>query len=90
MRTNATQSRKVVGGRPAYILVGTDADGAQHVYRTTDETVHVIDDCGREEVQSVAAHGIEAWLAFVGDRRGWDHCRFTDGLAAMMTRAGVA
>lgn len=83
-------SRKVVGGRPAYILVGTDREGAQHVYRTTDETVHVIQNGERELVQSVQAHGIEAWLAYVADERGWADCRFTDGLADMMGRAGVA
>lgn len=58
--------------RPAYIHVGTDTEGASHVYRTTDETVHVIENGRRTERYDLDAldKSVNDWLVYVETRRG--------------------
>jgi len=73
--------------RPAYIRLGTDATGASHVYRTTDETVHVVIDGEREHVADVADRPVDDWMAFIRDRRGWATERYGVGLVDMLARA---
>lgn len=53
--------------RPAYILLGRDTAGASHVYRTTDETIHVVQ--GGEHVQrfDLGAQSVDDYVTFVRD-----------------------
>lgn len=73
MTTNATcRQESTARVRPATIVLGTDAEGATHLYRTQTETVHVVDADGRREhVASVAGRPVEDWMAHVRDARGW-------------------
>jgi len=80
MPPNARTSQKVVAGRPAYMVIGRDETGASHVYRTTDETIHVVRDTEREHVQHLGARPVEDWLAHVADARGWAETHFALGL----------
>ncbi|MFA9427052.1 hypothetical protein [Natronorubrum sp. A-ect3] len=58
--------------RADYIFVGVDNEGAHHVYRTTDESVHVIENGERtfrydlEDVEKT----IDDWIDYIYDRRG--------------------
>jgi hypothetical protein len=42
IKESDANARKRTDPRPAYIELGDDTDGASHVYRTTDETIHVV------------------------------------------------
>ncbi|AGB17397.1 hypothetical protein Halru_2826 [Halovivax ruber XH-70] len=58
--------------RADYIHVGIDSEGAFHCYRTTDETVHVIEDgevTYRYDLTS--DRSINTWLDYVAHKRGW-------------------
>jgi hypothetical protein len=62
--------------RPRYIILGTDANGADHVLRTIDDTVFVIADGGRREARdSLAGRSWPAYRHYVADRRGWSEWR---------------
>jgi hypothetical protein len=62
--------------RPRYIILGTDTDGADHVLRTVDDTVFVIDTTGRREARdSLAGCSWQAYRSYVAHRRGWREWR---------------
>ncbi|MFC6763536.1 hypothetical protein [Natrinema soli] len=73
-RTAETVSaRSRTDHRPDYILVGVDTEDAHHVYRTTDETVHVIHNAERTyryDLESVD-QGINDWIEYVKAERGF-------------------
>ena len=73
--------------RPDYVILGTDGAGAHHVYRTRDETVHVVRDDTREHVEQLGDRPVEEWMAFVGDRRDWAETLFGLGIAGLVERA---
>lgn len=77
--------------RPRYILAGTDVDGADHVYRTVDETVFVIADAEIVWRQDVSVHGVNDWLAHITERRGWSerhlYPSFAEALASDLARS---
>src|SRR6056297_1702624 len=58
--------------RADYISVGIDNEGAHHVYRTSDESVHVIENGERtvrydlEDIEKT----IDDWIDYIADRRG--------------------
>lgn len=62
--------------RPAYIPLGVDALGESHVYRTTDETVFVIDDSALSHREALDGRSVDSWMAYVSDRRGWTSRRY--------------
>ena len=63
--------------RADYIPLGRDGQGAYHVFRTIDETVHVVNDVEREHVEQLARGSkIDVWMEFVATRRGWDDRRY--------------
>ncbi|MFD1564419.1 hypothetical protein ACFR99_12765 [Haloarchaeobius amylolyticus] len=72
-RTHETVSEaQTTDPRANYISVGIDNEGAYHVYRTTDESVHVIENGERtvrydlEDVEKT----IDDWIDYIADRRG--------------------
>lgn len=50
-RETTTDDGTRVSVRPHYIDLGTDTEGAVHTYRTTDETVHVVQDAEHDTVK---------------------------------------
>lgn len=58
--------------RPNYIILGQDRIGNVHLYRTTDETVLILDSGGHPvDRQDLAGRSLHHYEAFVEDRRGW-------------------
>ncbi|WP_339105943.1 hypothetical protein [Haloterrigena salinisoli] len=59
--------------RPDYILVGIDTEGAHHVYRTTDETIHVIHTTERTYRYDLTTcdQDIDDWIKYVQAERGF-------------------
>ena len=73
-RTPETVSaRSRTDHRPDYILVGIDTEDAHHVYRTTDETVHVIHNTDRTCRYNLDDHNqrIYDWIEYVKAERGF-------------------
>ena len=72
--------------RPAYIDIGTDTEGAHHVYHTRRERVIVIQDSERERVQDLGRRDVHDWMDHVTDVRGWSsrsmYRSFGESLAA--------
>lgn len=75
MPRNAPAKEESTDPRPDYILVGRDRSGADHLYRTTDETIIVIADAQRTHVQPLWGRSVDDWLQYVDDRRGWGYQR---------------
>lgn len=73
MATNAIRSQERTAVRPKYISLGRDEKGAVHTYRTTDETVHVVDEDGnRTHLQPLGDKSVDEWMGYVDARRGWN------------------
>lgn len=87
MKTEHPWSDNRTGYRPTYIALGTDADGRSHVYRTTDETVHVVGDTARVHVEALDGRSVDEWMQFVAARVGWTHKQYGVGIAALAERA---
>ena len=67
------------GVRPAYIWLGEDTEGASHVYRTIDETIHVVQDGERVQRFALGARTIDDYVKFVRDEvdgRDWQNRRY--------------
>jgi hypothetical protein len=71
MQPNTPHSESRSGYRPTYIWLGTDNAGADHVYRTSDETIHVIDGTRRSHREQLGGRRVEEWLDYVAHERGW-------------------
>lgn len=76
--------------RDNYIPLGTDADGRSHVYRTLDETVHVIDGTERVHREDVTHRSVDEWMAFVEGRVGWERRRYGRGIEGMIEEIAEA
>jgi len=77
MRTMATTTptdKNESPHRPKYIILGTDADGADHVLRTTDGAIFVVDG-GLEARDALAGRSWGAYREYVDSRRGWQEWR---------------
>ncbi|WP_323174096.1 hypothetical protein [Natrialba sp. PRR66] len=71
--TETVSARSRTDHRPDYILVGVDTEDAHHVYRTPDETVHVIHNTKRTyryDLETVNQR-INDWIEYVKDERGF-------------------
>ncbi|WP_222913543.1 hypothetical protein [Natrinema sp. SYSU A 869] len=71
-RTHETVSEvQSTGPREDYIPIGTDTEGAHHVYRTTDESVHVIGDGERTVRYDLEGlhKSIDDWIDYIDARR---------------------
>jgi len=75
------------GYRPTYILLGRDAADRSHVYRTGDETVHVITDTERVHVERLDGRSVDEWMHYVDARVGWCRQVYGVGIAEMSARA---
>jgi hypothetical protein len=76
------------GVRPKYLSLGTDGQGASHCYRTTDDTVIVVVDGGREIQRPLDAEtDVDGWMGFVTARRGWERKQYGVGLVEMLADA---
>lgn len=79
MKESDANARKRTDPRPAYIELGDDTDGASHVYRTTDETIHVVQDSERVQRFSLGARTVDDYVKFVRDDvegREWENRRY--------------
>jgi hypothetical protein len=74
--------------RDRYIHLGIDAEGAAHVYRTSDETIFAIEADGtrsyRFDVSDMSHRAADDYVAHVADARGWAECQF--GFDAFLDR----
>ena len=89
-RTHETVSEaQTTDPRDDYIPVGVDEEGAHHVYRTTDESVHVIENGGRTQRENLEAVGqtINAWIDYVAHERGWESQQLFKTMADSLTGA---
>jgi hypothetical protein len=87
--TETVSARSRTDPRPDYILVGIDTEGAHHVYRTTDESVHVIDNTERTYRYDLEAleQTIDDWIEYVTTRRGFTTQHLYTTLADSLTDA---
>ncbi|MFC6764358.1 hypothetical protein [Natrinema soli] len=71
--TETVSARSRTNHRPDYILVGIDTEDAHHVYRTTDETVHVIHNSDRTYRYNLNTcdQRINDWIEYVKAERGF-------------------
>ena len=79
MKESDANARKRTDPRPAYIELGDDTDGASHVYRTTDETIHVVQDGERVQRFSLGTRTVDDYVKFVRDDvegREWENRRY--------------
>jgi len=86
MATNACTTENRTGIRPTYIALGHNDDGAVHTYRTTDETVHVVQDGKRTHVQELGTKSVDAWIDYVDARRRLDRRDYGLSVAEMLER----
>jgi hypothetical protein len=71
-KTDPTTANRRTDPRPTYIRLGVDTEHASHVYRTTDETIHVVDaDGNREHVEALDGRSVHEWMDYVRTERGW-------------------
>ena len=71
-------ARKRTDPRPAYIELGDDSDGASHVYRTTDESIHVVQNGQRVQYFVLNGRSVDDYVKFVRDEvedRAWENRR---------------
>jgi hypothetical protein len=87
--TETVSARSRTDPRPDYILVGVDTDDAHHVYRTSDESVHVIHSTGRTYRYNLEAldQTINDWIDYVATRRGFTTQHLYTSLADSLTDA---
>jgi hypothetical protein len=79
MNESDANARKRTDPRPAYIELGDDTDGASHVYRTTDETIHVVQNGQRIQKFVLNGRSVDDYVKFVRDEvdgREWENRRY--------------
>lgn len=93
MSTTTTPQKKPTnrnGVRPAYIVLGVDARGAQHCYDTRTETVHIVHDDGSRERRVLGTQTVDDWMAAVETSWGWDVERYgVDLVDVLLERMGA-
>lgn len=67
--------------RPNYIILGTDARDAQHVYDTTYETVHIVHEDGSRGRRLLDGGDVDDYVQAVADAHGWARRRYAFGFA---------
>lgn len=63
------------GVRPRTIVLGTDADGCDHLYKTESESVHVID-AGERVWREDLTTDVDDWVDHITARRDWATKRY--------------
>jgi hypothetical protein len=59
--------------------LGDDTDGASHVYRTTDESIHVVQNGQRVQYFVLNGRSVDDYVKFVRDEvedRAWENRRY--------------
>jgi len=69
--TTAPSPNERGGIRPRYIALGTDREGAHHVYHTERERVIVIADGDRTHVLALDGRSVDDCMDHVAECRGW-------------------
>lgn len=89
MSTYDTTTKERTAVRPTYVLLGTDAEGGTHLYRTSDETIFAFSPDGTRQYRfDVAGIAVDDYVAHVTDARGWAHCNYAPGgIGGMLARA---
>lgn len=80
MSTSNSERQNRTDPRPNYIFLGTDDEGADHVWRVHADVVIVVDDTERIHVEQLAPKHVDDWIAYVGMRRGWETRRYYESL----------
>lgn len=71
------QSVRSTGIAPATIVLGTDTDGREHVYRRSTHTVYVVDGPDVEHRQPLRDRHLDDWMAFIAEEfGGWQSARY--------------
>jgi hypothetical protein len=66
--------------RPKYIHLGTDQEGAHHVYRSVDESIFEIRDGEIENRYSIDGRSVvDDYVGWVQGTRGWDDRQYGFG-----------
>lgn len=79
MKKSNRNPRKRTDPRPGYVGLGDDTDGAFHIYRTTDETIHVVQDGERVQKFDLNGRSVDGYVKFVRDEldeREWANRRY--------------
>lgn len=76
--------------RDDYILLGIDAEGSHHVYRTYAEEVVVVEGTERVWCEDVAGVSVDEWMSHIADVRGWDYLGYGPLARVVATNAGLA
>ena len=82
MKESDPNAPKRTDPRPAYIELGDDTHGAFHGYRTTDETIHVVQDGERVQKFVLNGRSVDDYVNFVRDDvegREWENRRYVAG-----------
>jgi len=89
MQTNDHRSDKRTGPRPPYILLGTDANGGDHLLGTADDTVVVVDRKQRTigHRERLRGRSVDEWIAYVATARGWADRRYGLSIAEALEGA---
>jgi hypothetical protein len=71
--------------RPHYIRLGVDDRGADHVYQTTTETIHIVHEDGSRGRRIVPTDKtIDDYMDAVRDAQGWRVERYGASLTEML------
>jgi len=73
--------------RRNYAPLGTDQDGASHVYRTVDETIFVVQDCEITHRIDVRDRIVDDYMDHVEATRGWCDQRYGFDLVEQLADA---
>lgn len=86
--TNYDTTQEKGSVRPKYIPLGVDELGNHHVYRTDDETIHVVNDGQRHHVETLLhPWNVDEWMKHVDDKYGWADREYASGFAAIVEDA---
>lgn len=76
--------------RPRHIVLGVDAEGRIHHYRTRSESVIIVANGELVHREDIPETPVDEWVAFVDDRVGWtqkDYGEFWGRVAAAFREA---
>jgi len=82
--TTANQATGRTDPRPDFIRLGRDTTGADHVYDTQTETVHIVHSDGSRgrKILWDTDKTVDDYVETVADARGWDDRRYGRDLFA--------
>jgi hypothetical protein len=91
-KETVSTGRRTSGRFADYDIVGVDSEGATHIFRAFDETVHVVDADGEREYRfELEEIGItvDQYSEHVANKRGWgERYYFDNGADAIKAALG--